>query len=79
MSPNPPDIQSGFVRTPDGYNLFWRTTGSGPVLACCNGVGVSTFFWKYVVSHFSDDHRVLVWDYRGHGRSDGPPIPSRRT
>jgi pimeloyl-ACP methyl ester carboxylesterase len=36
---------------------------------CCNGVGVSTFFWKYVIEQFSDRYRVLVWDYRGHGRS----------
>jgi pimeloyl-ACP methyl ester carboxylesterase len=50
--------------------LHWRTVGSGPLIVCCNGVGVGTFFWKYLVSHFCDRHTVLVWDYRGHGRSD---------
>ncbi|RME28241.1 MAG: alpha/beta hydrolase [Deltaproteobacteria bacterium] len=39
------------------------------MLACCNGVGVGTFFWKYFERHFSRDHTVLLWDYRGHGRS----------
>jgi pimeloyl-ACP methyl ester carboxylesterase len=39
---------------------------------CCNGVGVSIFFWKYVVEHYCDTHTVLLWDYRAHGRSDRP-------
>lgn len=65
-----PIVHSGFVQATDGVELYWRTIGSGPVIACCNGVGVSTFFWKYLVSYFSDRYTVLVWDYRGHGRSD---------
>lgn len=63
-------VRSGFVRTPDGVHLYWRAVGHGPLIACCNGVGVSTFFWKYVIEHFRDRYTVLVWDYRGHGRSD---------
>jgi len=39
-------------------------------MACCNGVGVGTFFWKYLVEHFRDRYTVVTWDYRGHGRSD---------
>lgn len=70
-------IRSGFCKTDDGHNLFWQATGSGPnTLICCNGVGVSTFFWKYVVQHFSTTHQVVVWDYRGHGRSDRPTDPT---
>ncbi len=42
---------------------------------CCNGVGVSTFFFKYVAEHFRERHRVVLWDYRGHGRSSPPPEP----
>ncbi len=63
-------VHSGFAQADDGAQLYWRTVGSGPVIACCNGVGVSTFFWKYVVAHFSDRYTVLIWDYRGHGRSE---------
>ena len=66
-------IRSGFCQTGDGHHLFWQAAGTGPkTLICCNGVGVSTFFWKYVVQHFSETHQVVVWDYRGHGRSDRP-------
>ena len=71
------EIRSGFCQTEDGHHLFWQATGAGPdTLICCNGVGVSTFFWKYVVQHFSRTHQVVVWDYRGHGRSDRPDDPA---
>jgi pimeloyl-ACP methyl ester carboxylesterase len=65
-------IDSGFARTSDGVELYWRTVGEGPPLVCCNGVGVSTFFFKYIVRHFRQRFRVLVWDYRGHGLSGTP-------
>lgn len=67
--------RSGFARTDDGLQLYWRVLGEGPTLACCNGVGVSTFFFKYVAEHFRDRFSVLLWDYRGHGRSGMPPEP----
>ncbi len=66
--------RAGFARTDDGIHLYWRAIGSGPPMACCNGVGVSTFFWKYVAEHFSATHTVVLWDYRGHGRSSIPPV-----
>jgi len=44
-------------------------------MLCCNGVGVSTFFFKYVIEHFRDRYQVIVWDYPGHGRSTAPPEP----
>ncbi len=73
------DIQAGFARTDDGLQLYWRTVGTGrPAIVCCNGVGVSTFFFKYVVEHFREHHQVVVWDYRGHGRSAMPPEPVER-
>ncbi|MCB9778362.1 MAG: alpha/beta hydrolase [Alphaproteobacteria bacterium] len=76
--PQPParSLHSGYATADDGTRLFWSAVGSGPPLYCCNGVGVSTFFWKYLERHFSDRYTVVLWDYRGHGRSarklDGP-------
>lgn len=66
------DITTGFARTDDGLQLYWRALGSGPPMVCCNGVGVSTFFWKYIAQHFRDRYRVILWDYRGHGLSTLP-------
>lgn len=49
--------------------LRYSVVGQGPVIACCNGVGVGTFFWKYLAEHFRDRFTIVLWDYRGHGLS----------
>lgn len=60
----------GFARTDDGMELFWRRVGHGePAIVCCNGIGVGVFFWDYLVARFADTHSIVLWDYRGHGRS----------
>jgi pimeloyl-ACP methyl ester carboxylesterase len=64
------DVRTGFVAADDGIQIHWRAVGQGPIIACANGVGVGTFFWKYVTRAFLDRFTVLTWDYRGHGRSD---------
>ena len=48
-----------------------------PVLIFSNGIGVSTFFWKYIVGNFRGRHRCITWDYRGHGKSEAPRDPKR--
>lgn len=68
------DIKTGFARTDDGQELYYRSVGAGPPLVCCNGVGVSTFFFKYIVEHYRDRFQVIVWDYRGHGLSSLPDL-----
>lgn len=81
LDPTPPDtvngpVQAGFARADDGVHLYWRAVGSGPVtLVCCNGVGVSSFFYKYLTDAFRTEARVLTWDYRGHGHSSSPLEP----
>lgn len=62
-------VRSGYAAADDGVQLHWTAVGEGPLMVCCNGVGVGTFFWKYLERHFSRTHTVLLWDYRGHGRS----------
>lgn len=68
-----PPIRTGFATADDGVRLYWRAVGEGPAIACCNGVGVSLFFWKYLVAHYAPRHTVVLWDYRAHGRSDRLP------
>jgi pimeloyl-ACP methyl ester carboxylesterase len=60
----------GFVTTDDGVELFWRKLGHGePAIVCCNGIGVGVSFWDYLVERFDRTHAIVLWDYRGHGRS----------
>ncbi len=73
--------RSGSVRTGDGAQLAWSAEGEGPQtpLLCSNGVGVATFFWKYLQTHFAKSRAVITWDYRGHGASPLPPHPEALT
>ncbi len=76
IQPSPTHERAGFAVTDDGVHLYWRATGpqtgSAGTIVCCNGVGVSLFFWKYLVAHYARRYDVVLWDYRGHGRSDRP-------
>lgn len=60
----------------DGTRLHARLTAGrdarGTPMICANGIGVSTFFWEYLEDHFADERPVILWDYRGHGRSEFP-------
>ncbi len=70
--------RSGTVIAGDGTPLAFAAGGEADARAivCCNGVGVSTFFWDYVGEYFSSTHQVVVWDYRGHGASGRPRDPA---
>ena len=75
-----PVVRVGTVETGDGATLSWRADGDGPVsLLCCNGIGVSTFFWQRLAQHFAPTHTVITWDYRGHGQSPVPRHPEALT
>lgn len=65
-----PPVTQGFVTTDDGIRLHWRRVGEGgPGFVCNNGIGVSTSFWSSIVEAYSPSMAVVVWDYRGHGKS----------
>ena len=76
----PVPIEESYVSAEDGTRLYWRSEGRGPrTLFCLNGIGVSTFFWDPSVAYFHDRYRVVVWDYRAHGKSDLGPSPDACT
>jgi pimeloyl-ACP methyl ester carboxylesterase len=62
--------REGFIKSYDGTAIHFRSVGEDrPALVLCNGLGVSTFFWVYLEKNFKKSHRVVTWDYRGHGQS----------
>ena len=65
---------SGTTYGADGTRLAfsWGGPDDARAIVCCNGLGVSTFFWEYVGRTFSENHKVVIWDYRGHGASGRP-------
>lgn len=67
--------RGGFAKGWNGVPIRYNSVGKGePAIVCCNGLGVSTSYWKYIVPYFSRDHQVITWEYRGHYAS-GRPTP----
>ncbi|MDY7230978.1 alpha/beta fold hydrolase [Hyalangium rubrum] len=72
-----------FVTTPNGTRIAYHThsgnlpedraeqeMASRPAVLLTNGIGTSENFWRYIVANLEQDHRVVHWNYRGHGHSD---------
>jgi pimeloyl-ACP methyl ester carboxylesterase len=48
---------------------YWRSGGNGPWLVLLHGAGVDHRMFNAQLPVLDQDHRVLLWDARGHGRS----------
>lgn len=55
--------------------LYYEETGEGEPLLFIHGLGSSGRDWEMQVPFFARDYRVVVFDLRGHGRSDKPRGP----
>ena len=55
-----------------GVRLYWEDHGQGPPLLMIMGLSFTLEMWSRVVPEFARDHRVIVFDNRGVGRSDVP-------
>jgi len=61
------------VTTADGTPVWYRRIGSlDPTLVLCDGVGCDGYVWKYLIPHFENRHRIIHWNYRGHGKTPPP-------
>lgn len=80
MKAGSPKVREGYVKTDAGTKLWYRLAGEGPALVCQNGVGVSITFWEALAARFAElGYSTVLWDYRGHGRSDEPKDPAKVT
>jgi len=72
-------IREGDTKSKDGTRIHYRAIGQGLPILCCNGLGVPSFFWKYLEKSFKNLFQVVIWDYRGHGLSAPPKSMKRAT
>ena len=71
------------VSAPDGTRIAYHThcgnlreenveeqMASRPSVLLTKGIGTSENFWRHIVANLEQDHRVVHWNYRGHGHSE---------
>ena len=56
----------------DGVRLYYETHGSGPALLLTHGFSATSQMWRGQIDALSAAHTLILWDMRGHGRSDSP-------
>jgi 3-oxoadipate enol-lactonase len=61
----------------NGTHLYYELHGPerAPVIVLNNGILMSTASWALQLPALSERHRVLLYDCRGQGQSEHPPIP----
>lgn len=59
----------------NGIDLCYHIYGSGPPLILVHGLGFDHSAWGPQIPALSRDYQVIVYDVRGHGRSEAPDQP----
>ncbi|MFE5814724.1 alpha/beta fold hydrolase [Streptomyces sp. NPDC056479] len=57
----------------NGVEIFYEVAGDGDPLVLVHGSWGDHYNWVPVMKDLTRDHRVLVYDRRGHSRSERPP------
>src|SRR6266851_10182220 len=70
-----------FFVAPDGVRLYYETVGSGPPIVLQTGGAGDGSMWRDAgyVDSLSMVRQCLLFDHRGHGRSDQPPLAEAHT
>jgi pimeloyl-ACP methyl ester carboxylesterase len=60
----------------DPVRIHSETIGNGPTVLFTHGFGATSEMWRHQLGVLSEQHRVVTWDLRGHGRTRVPGDPS---
>jgi pimeloyl-ACP methyl ester carboxylesterase len=60
----------------EGVDLYYEVHGEGPALLLTHGYSATSQMWRGQIEPFSKSHKLILWDMRGHGRSDYPEDPA---
>lgn len=69
-----------YARTDDRVRIYYEEHGrgaAGPPLVLAYGIGGNTDMWDVNVPALAARHRLILWEPRGHARSDSPEDPAR--
>lgn len=59
----------------NGVKIYYEVHGDGPPLILTHGYSSTSAMWQGQIEALSRHHRLVLWDMRGHGRSDYPEDP----
>ncbi|MBU1317685.1 MAG: alpha/beta fold hydrolase [candidate division Zixibacteria bacterium] len=60
------------TRDINGVDTFIKIDGSGEPIVFVHGLGLDSSIWDDQIGCFSKSHETLVYDLRGHGKTDAP-------
>jgi pimeloyl-ACP methyl ester carboxylesterase len=60
----------------DGVRIYYEIHGEGSVILLSHGYSATSEMWRGQIAALSRRHKLVVWDMRGHGRTDYPEDPS---
>jgi pimeloyl-ACP methyl ester carboxylesterase len=67
-----------YARSSDGFKLYYEEhSRTGTPLVLAYGIGGNTEMWDVNVPALAAAHRLILWEPRGHARSDSPEDPAR--
>ena len=66
-----------YVRTDDRVRIYYEEHGAGTPLVLAYGIGGNVKMWDVNVPGLARGHRLVLWEPRGHARSDSPGDPAK--
>ncbi|HYB42786.1 MAG TPA: alpha/beta fold hydrolase [Candidatus Methylomirabilis sp.] len=66
-------------KTSDGVRIYYEQHGAGSPVVLAYGIGGNAGMWAPNVPALAARHRLILWEPRGHARSESPEDPTRVT
>ena len=66
-----------FARAHDKVRIYYEVHGSGTPLVLAYGIGGNVEMWDVNRDALAARHRLVLWEPRGHARSDSPEDPAK--
>jgi pimeloyl-ACP methyl ester carboxylesterase len=66
-------------KTSDGVSIYYEEHGKGLPVVLAYGIGGNAGMWQPNVDALAARHRLILWEPRGHARSESPEDPARVT
>jgi pimeloyl-ACP methyl ester carboxylesterase len=66
-----------YARTDDRVRIYYEEHGRGTPLVLAYGIGGNADLWDVNREALAARHRLVLWEPRGHARSDSPEDPAR--